>query len=277
MVPRRNKFKNLETISSDDSSSNDENILNANKKLKLDDDTSIVGVPFKLERLSDSFYNYDCIDLCKKLLGKYLVRKTTQNELMVGKIVEVEAYLGGTSDRASHSFNNKKTDRNMAMYMKPGTAYVYIIYGMYCCLNISSRGDGSGVLIRALEPVLGIDLMKSNRLSLNNEKKNSSSSMNVKNLTNGPSKLCMAMNITKDLFNQVDLSKSDGLLWVQENFEDFQTQKSDDKIEIVKSKRIGLNSIMVGQDACDFLYRFYIKNNQFVSVKCKNDELESNE
>jgi DNA-3-methyladenine glycosylase len=258
-MPRRKKFKNLESISDD----SDTDSLDLNKKLKVNSSTK---TPFSIERLSDTFYNHDCIQLCKKLLGKYLVRKTTQNEYIIGKIVEVEAYLGGTNDRASHSYNDKKTDRNMAMYMKPGTAYVYIIYGMYCCLNISSRGDGCGVLIRALEPILGIDLMKSNR-SKNNQ---NTSSINVKNLTNGPSKLCMAMNITKDLFNQVDLTKPDGLLWLQEKFDD--SKKDDDvKIEIIKSKRIGLNSKMVGQEACDCLYRFYIRNNQYVSVKCKNE------
>ena len=273
-MPRRKKFQNLESISDD--SETDSLQDSNNKKLKPN---NTIASYFKIERLDDTFYNYDCIQLSKKLLGKYLVRKTADGEYMVGKIVEVEAYLGGSCDKASHSYNDKKTDRNMAMYMKPGTAYVYIIYGMYCCLNISSKGDGSGVLIRALEPIFGIDLMKSNR-SKNDKSSSSSSSSykNLKNLTNGPSKLCMAMNITKDLFNQADLTKSDcGLLWLQDKLDGLNIEKNDqDKIEIVKSKRIGLNPKMVGQEACDLLYRFYIRNNNFVSVKCKNELIETN-
>lgn len=91
-------------------------------------------------RLVKSFYKQDCESLAKALLGKVLVRycKDTGKRLS-GLIVETEAYLGG-EDKGAHSFNGKRTNKNEAMFMEPGTCYVYNIYGMYCCMNISSEG-----------------------------------------------------------------------------------------------------------------------------------------
>jgi DNA-3-methyladenine glycosylase len=147
-------------------------------------------------RLGETYFNKACLDLSRSLLNKYLIRRLENSQFLVGKIVETEAYLGG-SDRASHTYNNKSTDRVKAMYMKAGTAYVYNIYGMYCCLNISSQEPGAAVLIRGLEPVHGIDQMRLKR-KLDDVKA-------TKLVANGPSKLCMALGITKRLFNQVDL------------------------------------------------------------------------
>lgn len=89
------------------------------------------------ERLDFKFYNLPCEDLAKALLGQVIVT-VHEGKRLAGKIVETEAYLGRV-DKAAHSFKGK-TDRNTAMFMKPGTAYVYNIYGMYCCLNISAQG-----------------------------------------------------------------------------------------------------------------------------------------
>ena len=86
-----------------------------------------------------SFYDVSCITLAKALLGKNIVRKLDDGTLLVGKIVETEAYVG-SEDKAAHSYKGKRTQRNEAMYMPPGTIYVYNIYGTYCCMNISSRG-----------------------------------------------------------------------------------------------------------------------------------------
>lgn len=91
------------------------------------------------KRLPYSFYNQPCQDLAKILLGKKVVRKLPSGEIVSGIIVETEAYLGG-EDKAAHSYNGKRTEKNEAMYMAPGTAYVYHIYGTYTCLNISSKG-----------------------------------------------------------------------------------------------------------------------------------------
>ena len=90
-------------------------------------------------RLSHSFYNQECTELAKKLLGTKVYRKKGE-EILSGIIVETEAYLGG-EDKAAHSYNGKRTPKNEAMYMPPGTAYVYHIYGAYTCLNISAKGE----------------------------------------------------------------------------------------------------------------------------------------
>ena len=86
-----------------------------------------------------SFYDCPCEELAVKLLGKTLVHKLADGTRLAGTIIETEAYLGG-DDKASHSYNGKKNAKNEAMYMEPGTIYVYHIYGTYTCMNISSRG-----------------------------------------------------------------------------------------------------------------------------------------
>ena len=90
-------------------------------------------------RLGADFFDQSCEGLARSLLGKTLVRVLGSGQRLEGTIVETESYLGG-EDKASHSYKGKRTKRNAAMFMAPGTAYVYHIYGMYTCLNISSRG-----------------------------------------------------------------------------------------------------------------------------------------
>jgi DNA-3-methyladenine glycosylase len=90
-------------------------------------------------RLRDNFFNVPCEILAKSLLGQTLVRSLSDGNVMRCKIVETECYLGG-EDKASHSYNGRMTQRNMPMYMKPGTSYVYFTYGMYHCFNISCQG-----------------------------------------------------------------------------------------------------------------------------------------
>ena len=90
-------------------------------------------------KLTFKFFDRPCTDLAKILLGKKFVRKLQDDNIVEANIVETEAYLGG-EDKAAHSYNGKRTQRNEAMYMKPGTIYVYNIYGMYSCINISAQG-----------------------------------------------------------------------------------------------------------------------------------------
>ena len=206
------------------------------------------------KRLSFEFYNKPCLELSKNLLGKILVRRFDDNIYVRTRIVEVEAYLGD-KDQASHSFDNNCTDRTKAMFMPPGTVYVYNIYGIYCCLNISAKEDGAAVLIRAVEVINEIELLGKNR-DLSAKK-----SINIKkDLTNGPSKLCQALNITKILFDQKSFC-TDEYLWLEKD-------ESEEKVGIVASKRINIDS--AGEEACSKLYRFYIKDNQFVSKIDKN-------
>ncbi|XP_019721872.1 DNA-3-methyladenine glycosylase [Hippocampus comes] len=93
-------------------------------------------------RLREDFFTQPCVALAKAFLGKVLVRRCEDGTELRGRVVETEAYLGG-EDKASHSAGGKRTERNTAMFMKPGTIYVYPIYGIYLCMNVSSQGDGA--------------------------------------------------------------------------------------------------------------------------------------
>ncbi|CAG0880565.1 unnamed protein product [Darwinula stevensoni] len=221
-------------------------------------------------KLLGDFYNQACMDLAKALLGKVLVRKLG-DQVLKGKIVETECYLGG-DDKASHSYNGKRTERNAPMFMKPGTSYVYRIYGMYNCFNISSTenrgfheqsgldefyliGDGAAVLIRSLEPLEGQETMQQLR-----EKKRKPESIRKKlkdfELCNGPSKLCISMNLEKTTCNGQDLANWPAL-WI----EDSENVREDC---IVACKRIGIDSC--GPEWADKPLRFYILGNRSVSV-----------
>lgn len=102
------------------------------------------------KKLAEEFFQKSCIDLAKALLGKKFVRKLEDGNVVEANIVETEAYLGG-DDKAAHSYNGKRTERNEAMYMKPGTIYVYHIYGMYTCINISSQGNTEYCFLSSIE------------------------------------------------------------------------------------------------------------------------------
>jgi len=220
------------------------------------------------KRLQRDFFAQTSDILSQKLLGKVLCKREVempncnieQNSSIVlrARIVETEMYPG-VSDPASHSYQGKKTSRNGAMFMDPGVCYVYNIYGMYQCLNISSLEPGGCVLLRALEPLEGLEKMKSRRLA--NKKKNCDK-MKDKELCSGPSKLCQAFDIKKDEFNGIDLVASDDI-WL-ENASDIP------KNRIVPSKRIGIES--AGTEVANKLYRFYELSNENVSVRDKSSE-----
>jgi len=113
-------------------------ILNADKILQLSSNSSRTPA-CGLNRLKDSFYDVPCEELAKRLLGKILVRRINDGTVLKGRVVETECYPGG-EDKASCSYNGRITETIKAVYMKPGTAFVYVTYGMYHCINISSRG-----------------------------------------------------------------------------------------------------------------------------------------
>uniref|UniRef100_UPI001ED82452 DNA-3-methyladenine glycosylase n=1 Tax=Scatophagus argus TaxID=75038 RepID=UPI001ED82452 len=140
----------------------------------------------KNERLGEDFFNRSCLSLAKALLGKVLIRRCADGTELRGRIVETEAYPGG-EDKASHSAGGKRTERNTAMFMKPGTIYVYPIYGIYLCMNVSSEGEGAAVLLRSLEPLHGQPVMRQLRAA---RRKEGSRQLKDKELCNGPSKLC---------------------------------------------------------------------------------------
>ncbi|KAG5859779.1 metyhlpurine-DNA glycosylase [Encephalitozoon hellem] len=183
-----------------------------------------------------------CVELAKKLLGKILCRRV-KGKIIKGMIVETEAYIG-QEDRACHGYGGRKTERNLAMYMRAGTCYVYRIYGKYECFNISSIEDGAGVLIRAVEPLCGISEM---RMLRGKEVKD-------RDIANGPSKLCIAMGITRKEIDKEWIMKS-SKIWLEEGME-----ISDS--EIISGKRIGIRNCGEWEEK---KLRFYIKDNEFVS------------
>ena len=166
-------------------------------------------------KLKRKFYNRPTLDVAKDLLGKKLVHYINGKRL-VGKIVEVEAYIGSI-DKAAHSYNNRRTKRSETMFGPPGYAYVYLIYGMYNCINVvtQNEGEGTAVLIRAAEPVENIETMAYNRY---NRPIESLKKRQIINLTDGPGKLCMAMGITKAANNGMDLCGN--ILWIEKAAED---------------------------------------------------------
>ena len=198
----------------------------------------------KNKKIPVSYYkNLDTLELAKDILGKKLVTKV-DNQTTSGIIVESEAYLG-VSDRASHAFDNKLTSRTSTMYEEGGISYIYLCYGMHSLFNIvtNNKGIPEAILIRAIEPIDGISIMCKRR---NMEEKSY-------NLTNGPGKLSQALGITKKL-NGHSLYGDD--IWI----EDIKISLKNNNI--LSSPRIGVD--YAGTDA-KLPYRFYIKNNKWVS------------
>lgn len=203
-------------------------------------------------KLKSDFYNRNTVNVARDLLGKVLVHNIN-GKILKCKIVESEAYLG-VIDKAAHSYGGKKTERVEIMYGPPGRAYIYFIYGMYYLFNVVTKEEGTpeAVLIRAVEPLEGIETMAKNRY---NKAIDKLSTRQIINLTNGPGKLCMAMKIDKDL-NGEDLCEN--TLYIEDN---------QDVFDIVTDKRIGID---YAEEAKDLPLRFYIKGNKYVSKILKN-------
>ena len=184
--------------------------------------------------LKREFYNRPAIEVARGLLGKVIVHGRTS-----GIIVETEAYLGG-DDLAAHSARGL-TDRTRVIFGPPGHAYVYFIYGMYECLNLVAEPEGQSgcVLIRALEPVGGLEIMRQRRPA----------ARKAQDLASGPGKLTLALGITRAQ-NGVDVTR--GNLVARAPLEAW-------KIEIAVSPRIGITK------CADWPLRFFIRGNRFVS------------
>jgi DNA-3-methyladenine glycosylase len=181
-----------------------------------------------MRKLGRTFYDRDTIAVARDLLGKYLVHASRGVE-RIGRIVEVEAYLG-SHDLAAHS-SKGLTGRTKVMFGPPGHAYVYLIYGMYYCMNVvtEEEGHGSAVLVRAIEPV-----------------------KNVAGRTQGPGLLCQAMHIDRDL-NAHDLLSDDFYIAAPPESE---------PLVIVKRPRVGVD---YARHWARRHLRFYLKGNSFVS------------
>jgi DNA-3-methyladenine glycosylase len=183
-----------------------------------------------MQKLPRSFYDRETIVVAKELLGKYLVH-VSEGVKRIGKIVEVEAYLG-PYDLAAHSAKGL-TKRTQVMFGPPAHAYVYMIYGMYYCMNVVTENEGhaSAVLLRALEPIQNITLR-----------------------TSGPGLLCNAMGVDKKLNGHDFLSDN---LFIA-------SPPSANSFVIVKRPRVGVD---YARHWARRLLRFYIKGNAFVSKR----------
>jgi len=197
------------------------------------------------KKLKKCFYRREVLVVSRELLGKVLV-KSNGKEILAGKIVEVEAYHGDT-DEAAHSYGGI-TKRNEIMFEAGGYLYVYFTYGAHHCCNVvtGKKGQGTAVLIRAVEPVIGLNAMIKNRFGrkLKNEKE-------IFNLTSGPGKVCQAFKLDR-------IHSGTDLLGKQIFILDGEKIKSED---ISVSKRIGITR------SADLPWRFFIKDNPYLSRK----------
>jgi DNA-3-methyladenine glycosylase len=189
-----------------------------------------------------SFYERSPDLVARGLLGKVVARRRN-GEWLSGRIVETEAYFG-QDDPAAHTFAGK-TARNAVLFGPPGFAYVYFIYGMYSCLNVSCEPDGEpgGVLIRALEPLAGLEQMAKLRGLAGTAK--------PKLLTSGPGRLCQALGITRAGQNGLDVTDPDSELQFLDD--GFRPRR------IVATPRIGIRK------AVERPHRFFLAGNEFVS------------
>jgi DNA-3-methyladenine glycosylase len=200
----------------------------------------------KLER---SFYEKNTLIVAKELLGCALTHITPEG-VTKGRIVETEAYMG-PEDKGSHSYKNRHTPRMDPLYKTGGFAYIYQLHGYNYCINVVTQKEGipQAVLIRAVEPVEGLELMAQRRkIDISDSKK-----IKLKNLTNGPSKLCQAMNINTSL-NGIDLCGDEIFITNQAGL------RSNE--EIVAAPRIHID---YAEEYRDKLWRFLLKGNGFVS------------
>jgi DNA-3-methyladenine glycosylase len=194
-------------------------------------------------RIDNIFFTTSTESLARRLLGTYLVHDSPQG-ITIGRIVETEAYLS-YSDPACHAARGK-TERNAPMFGPPGHGYVYLIYGMYHCFNVVSAREGVGeaVLVRALEPIDGIELMQERRKS-----------KTLRDLCAGPGRLTQAMGITL-VHNNADLSSSELHILPRHAL-----SRSAAEIEIVASQRIGISC------AQNLLLRFCDAASPFLSKR----------
>ena len=146
-----------------------------------------------MARLSREFYSQDTLTAARLLLGKYLIRRLDSGETLAGRVTETEAYIG-RCDKACHAYNYRRTSRTETLFAPPGHAYIYLIYGMYHCLNFVTEPEGepAAVLLRAIQPVAGLETMV--RLRYGDRPL---TPQRLRHLTDGPGKVCRALGLTR--------------------------------------------------------------------------------
>jgi DNA-3-methyladenine glycosylase len=196
-------------------------------------------------KLPREFYaRQNVLTVARELLGKLLVVRANDGSRVSGMIVETEAYRG-PEDRASHAYGGRRTKRTETMYQLGGTVYVYFVYGMYYQFNVVTniRDTPHAVLVRALQPVEGIENMRDRRQTHSD-----------RNLTSGPGKLCIAMGIDRKLDREDLLGER---VWIEEG----------EKIpgtRIATGPRVGID---YAEEWTEKPWRFWLKDNPFVSKR----------
>lgn len=217
------------------------------------------------QKLSREFFARDGITVARELLGKILVHETKLGNVR-GVITETESYMG-EEDKGSHTYGGRRTDRTEPMYHQGGTSYVYLIYGMYSCMNIAAMTEGipQAVLLRKVEPAdeQSREIMEQLRLERTQKRQKAGDVAGTadtgraqgrerqlssirKHLADGPGKLCIAMGITRE-DNDIDMVESPSF-YVTEGIEVAKEQ-------IKAGKRIGID---YAEEAADYLWRFYL-------------------
>ena len=193
-----------------------------------------------MELLGRDFYDRDTVTVARDLLGKHLVRVLEDGTRLVCRITETEAYVG-RMDKACHAYGYKRTSRTETLFAPPGTAYIYLIYGMYHCLNFvtEAQGEPAAVLIRGAAQGENGDIIAKNRFGCNTDQL---TAYQRKNLLNGPGKLCRALQLTRQE-NGLPLSGPE--LYVEDG---------PTPAVIHTGKRIGID---YAEEAADFPWRFW--------------------
>ena len=198
-----------------------------------------------MNKLPREFYTRsNVLEVARDLLGKKLVVPNRSGKRVAGIIVETEAYRG-PEDRASHAWNDRRTNRTETMYGIGGTAYVYFVYGMYNQFNVVTNVENipHAVLVRAVEPVEGLDVMRRRRQGRSEYE-----------LTSGPGRLCIAMGIDRGLDKADLLGRR---VWIEEGV-------SVSPRQIARGPRIGIDYAEKWKDKP---WRFWVKDNPFVSKR----------
>lgn len=203
-----------------------------------------------MARLSRDFYNRDTVEAARALLGKCLVR-VRDGEVLACRITETEAYVG-RCDKACHAYNYRKTERTSTLFLAPGHAYIYFIYGMYHCLNFVTEPEGepAAVLIRGGEPLAGVETMW--RLRYGDK---SPTAYRSKHFLDGPGKLCMALDLTTRE-NRLDLVTGDTLYVCDTPGDAGLPCPPPARERVCAGSRIGVD---YAQEAKDFPWRFWLE------------------
>ncbi len=201
------------------------------------------------DRLDRAFFDRDTVTVARELPGRYLVR-IWDGRPLVGQITETEAYIG-RCDKACHAYGYRRTPRTETLFAPPGTVYIYLIYGMYHCLNLVTEGEGepAAVLIRGVRPVYNLDIIAENR---HHCKWDALTPARRAHLTDGPGKLCRAFGLTRA---QNGISLLGDELFVCSSLPRLGLEREDVTGRVQAGERIGID---YAQEAVHFPWRFWL-------------------